>query len=166
MPEHVPQPSPMMIVNKWVNKFKNKLLATFFFPCNNWVGEKGALPLLHISLQINVLFIHNGRPKSFINVPVVFSCQLHKAQSQLKNHQDQINLWTCLWGIFFIVNWCRRVQPTVGGTIPKQVFLGCIRAWASEQASTQCSFMIIASVSRLEFMPWLPSVSVDCELGV
>lgn len=32
----------------------------------------------------------------------------------------------CLWGIFLTADWCKRVQPTMRGTIPGQEGMGCI----------------------------------------
>ena len=59
-------------------------------------------------------------------------------------------------GAVLIVNWCRRIQPTVGNTIPWTDALpslprkgGLSKAWTYEQASLKCSSMV--STSGLRF---------------
>lgn len=49
-----------------------------------------------------------------------------------------------LWGIILIINWYRRAQPNVGGTLPGQVTLVYIRKLTSpepEWASQRCSYV-------------------------
>jgi len=40
---------------------------------------------------------------------------------RLGDYLDWIDLWACLWDIFFIDDSYRRLQSTVGSTIPRQV---------------------------------------------
>lgn len=50
-----------------------------------------------------------------------------------KNSLDQTDLWTRLLGTVLIINWYRRVQPTVGSTSPRQVILGWLRKQAKHE---------------------------------
>lgn len=53
-----------------------------------------------------------------------------------KNFLYQISLWPYLWGIFWIVSWYRRVQPTVGNAVPRQ--MGLVK---SGEASLYAAFL-------------------------
>lgn len=57
-----------------------------------------------------------------VAILIIFNCQLHKShlrrESQLREYFNQIGLGACMWEIALIVNWYRRVQHTMGGTIP------------------------------------------------
>lgn len=44
-------------------------------------------------------------------------CQPEPFERKSLNCLDQIDLWTCLWGIILIANWCRKAQATVGNPI-------------------------------------------------
>lgn len=46
-----------------------------------------------------------------------------KKEPHLKSGLNQIGLWPCLGGMLIIVHWYRRVQPTVGRAIPRQMGL-------------------------------------------
>lgn len=91
---------------------------------------------------------------------------LEKREAQLRSRLSQINMWTCLWGVFFIANWCRRVQPTAGGAIPRQVGLGCIKKGAeqargSRPARVSPPWLLRQSLpagSSFELLPLLPSM--------
>lgn len=61
---------------------------------------------------------------------VSFKCQLDTAQSHVRgkllsnNCFYQVDLWVCLSGTVLTINWHGNAQPTVGATIPRQLFLG------------------------------------------
>lgn len=64
-----------------------------------------------------------------------FSCQLdrnlelsRKRESPFKNCLNMTSPWVCLWGLSqLLINTGRKAPPTVGGAIPRQVDLGCLR---------------------------------------
>lgn len=51
---------------------------------------------------------------------------------QLKNCLLQIGLWTYLWGIFLIADWCGMAGVTVGNAFPGLVALGSMRMQAEK----------------------------------
>lgn len=53
-------------------------------------------------------------------------------EPQLKPGLYQSARQECLWSFSAPVNWCGRVQTTMGGTTPRQVDLGCIRKLAEQ----------------------------------
>lgn len=53
-----------------------------------------------------------------------------KKTSQLSHCLYQVVLWACLSETVLIFSWCRRAQPAVHSTIPKQVVLGYIKKLA------------------------------------
>lgn len=59
--------------------------------------------------------------------------------------------WVCLWGIFLISNWCRRVQSTVGSILHGKGGLGCIWKVAKLHFS-----VVSVSVPVLWSLPWIP----------
>lgn len=69
-------------------------------------------------------------------------------------------------GIFSFTNWSKRVQPTVSGTIPRQVCLGYLRKVAQpETGNEQVSSILPQSLLRflplgcsLEFLLWFALV--------
>lgn len=62
-------------------------------------------------------------------------------------------------GIFLIFNCYGRTQPTIGNATPGQLGLTCVRKLAeAARGSEQCSSMVTASGSCLEFLSWLPWV--------
>ena len=59
--------------------------------------------------------------------------RITQEESLSKGLSPLVGLWICLWGNIFIVNLCRRFQPTVDRTTPWIWVLYCIRVewkWA------------------------------------
>lgn len=74
---------------------------------------------------------------------------------------------TCrhVWGIFSIASCYRRAHPTMGGTNPRQVVLGCIskvRAEDQEQDNRQCFPVVSASVLWPGSVSQISSFSLLC----
>lgn len=69
-------------------------------------------------------------------------------------HPD--GLWMCLGDIFLVANWCRRGQPTVGNTVPRQVGLGCpTGAWESLGSRMgSCWLLLPASIGVSSHSGW------------
>lgn len=69
-------------------------------------------------------------------------------------HPD--GLWMCLGDIFLVANWCRRGQPTVGDTVPRQVGLGCpTGAWESLGSRMgSCWLLLPASIRVSSHSGW------------
>lgn len=69
---------------------------------------------------------------------VIWKPQTTIPQSEICS--GQIDTWACLEGIFLIGDPCMRAQSTVGGAIPEQVILGCIKMVAGyDQGSNHWS---------------------------
>lgn len=82
------------------------------------------------------------------------------------------------WGpicrdVFLIANWCKRAQPTMDGTIPRQVDLSCRRKVTTQARRSKpvsnippwSLSQLLLPDSWLEFLPWLPLLT-DCNLWV
>lgn len=85
---------------------------------------------------------------------------------------DQMGLWLWLLGIALIVDQCGTVQPTVGGSTPRQVVLSYKIRLAEHKpeqkgpASQQTAFLYDFCSKFLAWAPsWIP-LGMDCYLGV
>lgn len=78
-----------------------------------------------------------------------FSCHLDtpgKRELELSDYRYQIGLW----GMLLSAEWCGRAQPTIDGTTPGKVVLGCVRKQAKHRSEEQAS---VPLWSLLQFLP-------------
>ena len=94
-----------------------------------------------------------------------FSCwtdrkleSLGKRGHQLKNYLYHVGLWPCLWGIFLIASWCRRVQTTAGDAIHTyEAGRESHGEWARWQHSSTISTFLSGGLSVISWSkPFLP----------
>lgn len=84
-------------------------------------------------------------------------------ESQLRNHLNWVCFCLCEWGIVLIVNWCRKTQPVVGGTMSQagvQNYVGQETVGWSRQLAWSIHFFLLFSVdvAALGFCFDFPSI--------
>lgn len=115
--------------------------------------------IINFKAYINTSKLRSGTISHpcFLNVTIMIrysvsanlGCQIdtpRKRKCQLENCLWHICLGECLWGILLLVDWSRRVQPIVSGTILWQLVWGCItkmaeQEWASKRHSSIVSYL-------------------------
>lgn len=61
--------------------------------------------------------------------------------------------------IFLIVNWCRRAHPTLCGSVPGQLGLGCLRKAAEKARRSKVSQQTVFLCGvYLRLLPWAPAL--------
>lgn len=87
--------------------------------------------------------------------------------SRLRNCLDQTALWARLLATVLIVHRRRRVQPTVGGTIPRLVSLNCLRKLAEYKLAWEpMTSIVYGSCSASLAVYWIPWLEVLlCEIA-
>jgi hypothetical protein len=70
---------------------------------------------------------------------------------------EELFHWTsravCLWGIFFIANWCRMARSTVGSANPRQMDRPCMRKLTKRESGRKLPVNCILPESLFQFLP-------------
>ena len=75
---------------------------------------------------------------------------------------DRVGLWVFLLQIVLTVNWAKKVQPTVGGTIP---YSGSPEACKNTESQQQAAVLLLSALDCGYLNSWLDFPSVlDCDL--